>query len=72
MQKKFICGLASFVLFTGVVGFIIGFFARESEKKTCDQGHSAKRENTDTTERSILEKEVFELVSAQRIRDYQR
>lgn len=71
MQKKFICGFASFVLFIGFVGFIIGFFARGSGKEKCKDDE--KKGDFGTTERpKTSEKEAFELISEQSIRDYQR
>ena len=67
MQKKFICGFASFVLFIGIVGFIIGFFAHGG--KSCS---GAKNGNDDTSGRFKYEQEALELVSAERIRHYQK
>lgn len=71
VQKKFICGFASFVLFIGFVGFIIGFFARGSEKEKCKD--IAKKGDNGITERpKSSEKEAFDLISEQSFRDYQR
>lgn len=71
VQKKFICGFASFVLFIGLVGFIIGFFARGSEKEKC-KDDAKKRDFGITETPKTSEKQAFELISEQSIRDYQR
>lgn len=71
VQKKFICGFASFVLFVGLVGFIIGFFARGSEKEKC-KDDAKKRDFGITETPKTSEKQAFELISEQSIRDYQR
>lgn len=68
LQKKFICGFTSFVLFIGLVGFIIGFFARSS--KNC--GGAKKSGNNDRVGMITLQKDALEQVAAQRIRDYQK
>ena len=68
VQKKFICGLASFILFIGLVGFIIGFFARPSvDKESCN---GAKNGNGDTSGMLTYEKSALDLVLAERIRHY--
>jgi len=68
VQKKFICGLASFILFIGLVGFIIGFFARPSvDKGSCN---GAKNGNGDTSGMLTYEKDALDLVLAERIRHY--
>lgn len=68
MQKKFLCGFASFVLFVGLVGFVIGFFARPSvDNKSCC---GAKNGNDGTSGMLAYKKEALDLVLAQKIRHY--
>ncbi|KAL9953003.1 hypothetical protein ACROYT_G040350 [Oculina patagonica] len=67
VQKKFILGLVSFILFVFIIGFIIGFFGcpRASDKSCC----GAKNGNDDTSGR-LFEEEALELLSGQNIRHY--
>lgn len=68
VQKKFLCGFASFVLFIGLVGFFIGFFARpSSDSESCSGG---KNGNEETSGMLGYEKEVLSQVLEQRIRYY--
>ena len=68
VQKKFLCGFGCFVLFIGLVGFFIGFFARpNSDSRSC---YGAKNENDGTSGMLVYEKEALELVLAQRIHHY--
>ncbi|CAH3156304.1 unnamed protein product [Porites evermanni] len=68
VQKKFLCGFASFVLFIGLVGFFIGFFARpSSNSESCSGG---KNGNEETSGMLGYEKELLSQVLEQRIRYY--
>jgi len=69
VQKKFLLGFVSFILFVFIVGFISGFFGcPRSEDKSCC---GAKKPDDDTSGR-LLEQQAFELLLGQKIRHYLR
>lgn len=69
MQKKFLLGFVSFILFVFIIGFISGYFGcpRVEDKSCC----GAKNVDDDTSGR-LLEQQALELLSGQKIRDYLR
>lgn len=69
MQKKFLLGFVSFILFVFIIGFISGYFGypRVEDKSCC----GAKNIDDDTSGR-LLEQQALELLSGQKIRDYLR
>lgn len=70
MQKKFLLGFVSFILFVFIIGFISGFFGcpRVEDKSCC----GAKNADDDDTSGRLLEQQALELVLGQKIRHYLR
>lgn len=69
MQKKFLLGFVSFILFVFIIGFISGYFGcpRAEDRSCC----GAKNGDGDTSGR-LFEQEALEHLLGQKIRHYLR